>query len=1059
MSQSDFMVQIDVKYQCSKGCDKQLEINSFRNGDPHDFILETVSTNDGDNAEMAFAWTPCLSNITDNLTLQIRNLRESVNVKVAYQLLQIQQFSFACSYSILQPESRQFHGFTYQQNGDAWLFGGINNKNQTLGDFWKLDTDSMSWEHISQTQIDSSKITFESFPEARYGHIMETYYDYIILFGGINQKSQWQNIKTQKSQISANKVAYASGKVAEQEGQLYILCGKTTNGPTNEVWRLDLEKVIQYVENPLRHLNKTQIWSQIALETPLRSRYGQQSEFIFPNTILVMGGIGENQENIQEIQQIQLNELKVYSVKKKFSGEFPEPRAFTDMTHISGGMLVLYGGQNSQNQIFNDYWHLKLDIQNHQIEAFQIQQEDYLTPIGKALQIRLTPQIIIQKNQDLPIIYGSSRPQYYFDSSDLLMVKDQRCISTQEQESLNCIPCGIGSQLNNKTCQPCDLNSYWVFDQQVGSRCEICPDGTERSQNQVFGCDPCQAGFFYKNSTVRCKACKLDEICPIASATAFPENLEPEFQKITHRNDPPLYQNTSQMIGTCVFFNQRKTIRRLYTWDFIPITSGTKQNFVGGIITVLYSMTIIILVSGIIIKYLFFNKRIEGTQLAGFEKTKDILVSYQLSLQLYASQYSERPFDICDLSQSYLNLTSSYHYETAKMKIKCTQQSYDPLGKIGQKRVKAQSLLYNIKIICEDCVKKDPTNSHIEIAIGQLNEFEKQSFYIHFFQWEFSSIWSKEVDEAEQCEGCSQVIGFTTPDSSDQQDFNFQETFRGDQPTVVSILLTPTFYQNMIDEIELTGYRAHLQNIEKGQTVNYRQAMKIDNQTLRQTIGHSEVNDQFKIQFQMSLSSNIYQIRVIQLKNILEALAEVMGFLAGFSFIARFSKHILVANKVGKIYDKQIEDHMAKVQQIKNDKMSEISLSSSPKKNVDIYLNGVKQVSSQRREASTSPYRIRNKAASEYDANLQFGLNPITDRNKNKDSQFKRKKYDKNVADSEQSPEKESNLSVRAPERNQVMTRTEIPQQNQKNKFGSDDDDEIEDNFKIFYGDLRHKRV
>ncbi len=59
----------------------------------------------------------------------------------------------------------------------------------------------------------------------------------------------------------------------------------------------------------------------------------------------------------------------------------------------------------------------------------------------------------------------------------------------------------------------------------------------------------------------------------------------------------------------------------------------------------------------------------------------------------------------------------------------------------------------------------------------------------------------------------------------------------------------------------------------------------------------------------MNLSSNNYQIRVIQLKNILEALAEVMGFLAGMSFIARLSKHILVTHKIGRVYDKTIEDH------------------------------------------------------------------------------------------------------------------------------------------------------
>jgi hypothetical protein len=52
------------------------------------------------------------------------------------------------------------------------------------------------------------------------------------------------------------------------------MCGNTSHGPSNEIWRLDLEKVIQYVENPLKNLNKTQIWLLITPETPLKSRYG-----------------------------------------------------------------------------------------------------------------------------------------------------------------------------------------------------------------------------------------------------------------------------------------------------------------------------------------------------------------------------------------------------------------------------------------------------------------------------------------------------------------------------------------------------------------------------------------------------------------------------------------------------------------------------------------------------------------------------------------------------------------------------------------------------------------
>ena len=66
-----------------------------------------------------------------------------------------------------------------------------------------------------------------------------------------------------------------------------------------------------------------------------------------------------------------------------------------------------------------------------------------------------------------------------------------------------------------------------------------------------------------------------------------------------------------------------------------------------------------------------------------------------------------------------------------------------------------------------------------------------------------------------------------------------------------------------MDEIDLAGYRVHLQNIDKGSIVNAREATAIDQITMRQTLGNPEIADEFSIKFQMNLSSNIYQIRVI----------------------------------------------------------------------------------------------------------------------------------------------------------------------------------------------------
>jgi hypothetical protein len=72
-------------------------------------------------------------------------------------------------------------------------------------------------------------------------------------------------------------------------------------------------------------------------------------------------------------------------------------------------------------------------------------------------------------------------------------------------------------------------------------------------------------------------------------------------------------------------------------------------------------------------------------------------------------------------------------------------------------------------------------------------------------------------------------------------------------------------------------------------------------------------NNTFKVKFIVKMSQNTLSTRVIKLKSFFESLAEIMGFLAGFSFISRLSKHFLVSNGVGATYDKMIAKHHEKV--------------------------------------------------------------------------------------------------------------------------------------------------
>ena len=46
----------------------------------------------------------------------------------------------------------------------------------------------------------------------------------------------------------------------------------------------------------------------------------------------------------------------------------------------------------------------------------------------------------------------------------------------------------------------------------------------------------------------------------------------------------------------------QKTVNIIYSIDFIPITGGSKKHFSGGIVTILYVVTLSIMISGVVVR-------------------------------------------------------------------------------------------------------------------------------------------------------------------------------------------------------------------------------------------------------------------------------------------------------------------------------------------------------------------------------------------------------------------------------------------------------------------------
>lgn len=101
-----------------------------------------------------------------------------------------------------KPCPRSGHSAVLHQ-GDMYVFGGKDEDANKLQDLWKFNYNQLSWEKLTQPNLD------HNLPMARSGHSAALYGDFIVIFGGIYevtkelndlyaysiQKNQWITIQ------------------------------------------------------------------------------------------------------------------------------------------------------------------------------------------------------------------------------------------------------------------------------------------------------------------------------------------------------------------------------------------------------------------------------------------------------------------------------------------------------------------------------------------------------------------------------------------------------------------------------------------------------------------------------------------------------------------------------------------------------------------------------------------------------------------------------------------------------------------------------------------------
>ena len=173
---------------------------------------------------------------------------------------------------------------------------------------------------------------------------------------------------------------------------------------------------------------------------------------------------------------------------------------------------------------------------------------------------------------------------------------------------------------------------------------------------------------------------------------------------------------------------------------------------------------------------------------------------------------------------------------------------------------------------------ESPSNAFVKFSVD--SEFEQ---IFHFFKWEYWNVW-KFTDSAPV--SYSKLSGFMTPQMLTRSNKNITSAFRGPETTKMYFKLIPTHYGNLIESQNFEGYQVFLDKYSKGSVVNKRNF-----QTMKTEKG--EPSQGLSIEMISNIGETLNHVRVENSRSVLELLAYILGFPAGFVLIAHVAKYFL----------------------------------------------------------------------------------------------------------------------------------------------------------------------
>ena len=208
----------------------------------------------------------------------------------------------------------------------------------------------------------------------------------------------------------------------------------------------------------------------------------------------------------------------------------------------------------------------------------------------------------------------------------------------------------------------------------------------------------------------------------------------------------------------------------------------------------------------------------------------------------------------------------------------------------ARKEISKGTDAYTLTLLIKDIQDEAPEQAYIRFVVDS----DYNQVY-HFFKWEYWNVWKfyESIPIS-----YSKLSGFVSPQMMTRSNKNITSAFKGPESTKIFYKLTPTHYGNEIESQNFEGYEVFVEEYQRGSVVNKR--------TMANSMLISgEKNAGFDLELVSSVGDTVYHVHVQRVKSIIEIIAYIFGFMAGFIIIAHLLKYFLSKEEYFRALDRE----------------------------------------------------------------------------------------------------------------------------------------------------------